>query len=78
METELGQERNTMRRHWNRSGLGMLTAPSVGGLPPGDQESGKPNGNNKLDALDGGRRAAVVAYIANMLQQVRFPLEVFG
>lgn len=43
----------------------MLTAPSVGGPPPGGQMSGKPNGNNNLDALDGGRREAVVTYIAN-------------
>ena len=43
----------------------MLTAPSVGGPPPGGQMSGKPNGNNNLDALDEGRREAVVTYIAN-------------
>ena len=43
-----------------------LRRPSVGGPPRGDEESGKPNANNNLDALDRGWRGARATYIARV------------
>ena len=42
-----------------------LRRPSVGGPLRGDEESGEPNADNKLDALHRGWRGARATYIAN-------------
>ena len=58
-----------MRWRWKRTGAAMLTAPVSPGPLRGDEESGKPNSNNNLDALHRGWRGALVTYIANTLKK---------
>ena len=53
-----------------------LRRPSVGGPLRGDEESGKHNANNNLDALHRGWRGARSTYIANIARKPRTPISV--